>query len=101
MLAKRIGKDDEQKYEQAGGKIGDQAIGAVSHFGFAFPDEPAGTEKRIAEAEADAAQDRKRAEPTEFATSVVAIGDGKTLDDGPDRQALNESGQQGSPSEAS
>src|ERR1700677_3130958 len=81
IFDKRKGEDDEQEDEQSNGEIGYLAISGIADVRLAFSDEPAGAEKRIAEAEANAAQHREGAEPAEHAADVSAIGEGKALDE--------------------
>ena len=93
MLGQRVAEDDEQEDEQAERQIRDQAIGLIADIAFAFLDQPAGAEQRVAEAEAD----RRTAPQTGSASrnrrrhsGRSAIG--KPLDERPDRHALDEGG---------
>src|SRR5258708_6296047 len=76
------------------------AKAGAATIGLDFVTKHAGTQKGKAEAEADAAKYRKRAEPAEFAADVMAIGDRKALDEGPDRHALDEGGEERSAGKA-
>ena len=53
-------------------------------------EEPAGTQKRIAEHEADAAQHRQRGQPFEGAARILAVGDRNAADHSPDGGTLHE-----------
>src|SRR5271170_527290 len=93
ILDEREGEDDNQEDEQSKRQKRYLAIGCVANVRLAFPDEPAGAEKRIAEAETEAAQHREGAEPAEHAADVPPIVEGKSLDERSDRHALDEGGE--------
>ena len=70
-----IGENDGQEDEQPERQIGDEAISCVADLTFAFPDQPAGAEERVADAQSNAAKHRKGTEPAEFATNVATAGE--------------------------
>ena len=53
-----------------------------------------------AEAQADAAKDRKRREPAGFTARILAVRERQSSHQGPDRHSLYEGGDQGASSEA-
>src|SRR5260370_8075481 len=72
--------------------MGDQTIRFLADMGFTFLDEPASAEQGITKTKADATDDRKRAEPAEFAASVLAVGNRQPRYQDADSHALNERG---------
>src|SRR5260370_11651059 len=72
--------------------MGNQTIRSLADIGFTFLDEPASAEQGITKTKADATDDRKRAEPAEFAASVLAVGNRQPRYQDADSHALNERG---------
>ena len=100
MLDERKAEHRDQKQEQRERQRWDEPIGKLANVAVALANEPACSEQRVADAQADAAEHREGAQPTEVASDIVAIGDRKTLDQAADCQTLHEGGDERSPGEA-
>ena len=90
MFAERITEHGDQEDEQSERQTRDLAICGVADITLALPDEPAGAEQRIAEAETDSAEYGKGTEPPEIATGILTVYDRQALDKRTDCQTLNE-----------
>src|SRR6266481_1832284 len=100
MLGQRVNEDDDEKYQYANRENADLAVRPVANFGVAFVDQPAGAEKCVAKAQADAAEGRKRRKPAEITPGILTVGDLQPLDQGSDRCPLHEARDQGSAGKA-
>ena len=100
VFGQRIGKYNYKECQHADGKPGYLTTRGALNPGFAFSDQPARTEKRIAKAEADAAKHRKRRQPADRATGIFTIRELQSFDQSANRHSLNESCDQGSAGEA-
>src|SRR6516165_2860666 len=94
-----INKDDHQKGEQSNRQIVQPVVRCFSHFAFALFYEPAGTEQRISNTQADTAQYCKGTEPAKCTADISTIGDREPLNQGAYGHALDEGGDQGSAGE--
>ena len=92
ILGKRNDKHGDQEDEQRDRQTRNEPVGELADLAVAFADEPARAEQRIADAKADAAEQREGAQPAEVAADIAAIGDRQPLDQSADGQPLHEGG---------
>src|SRR6266851_4801673 len=95
MFSKRVNEDDDEKHQYGNREDADLAVRPVANLGVAFLHQPAGAEKRVAKAQADATQDRKWREPAEVTAGILTVRDLQSFDESPDRDSLHEAREQG------
>ena len=91
IFAQCVGEDHDQEEQQADRQRGNETIGGVADLVGAFAHQPASAEQGVTETEADAAKQRERTKPAEFAARILPIRNGQSFDEGADHQALDES----------
>src|SRR3984893_12931439 len=95
IFGQRVGEDNHKEPQYADREHADLAARDVANLALAFSDQPAGAEKRIAKAQADAAKDRKRGEPADLTAGIFAVREPHSFYQGTDRQPLYKSRDQG------
>src|SRR5260370_3271439 len=65
IFRQRVGEDKHEKRQHAERENGNLPMRHIANLGLAFLRQPAGAEQRVAKAQADAAKNRKRGEPTD------------------------------------
>src|SRR5712672_3548298 len=63
IFSQRVSEDSHEKRQYGNRENGNLPMRRIANLSLAFLHQPAGAKKRIAKAQADAAQDRKRREP--------------------------------------
>ena len=70
MFGQRVSEDNNEEHQYAGRERRDLAMRHFPTLALAFLRKPTGTEKCVAETEANAAKNRKRREPTDLTAGI-------------------------------
>src|SRR3984957_13994845 len=100
VFRQRISEDNHKKYQHGDRENGNLPMRHVTALTFAFLRQPTGAEKRVAKAEPDAAQYRKRRQPAEGTTGILAVRDLQSFHQRADHHPLDKSRDQGSAGKA-
>src|ERR1700731_804132 len=100
MLSECVNKNEDEEHQYGNRENADLTARPVADLGVALLHQPTGTKKCVAQAQADATEDRKWRETAEVTTGILTVGDLQPLDQNSDGCPLHKACDQGSGSKA-